>query len=266
MNDITLHYGNCMDMMEALPEGCADLVVTSPPYNIGKEYELGQLSISQYQRWQLDVFREAMRICKRNGNICWQIGNCIERTGEVIPLDCFLFNAFRACGVFARNRIVWTFEHGLHCKNRFSGRHETILWFSRSCDEYIFNLDDVRVPQKYPNKKHYKGPKKGQVSSNPAGKNPGDVWNIPNVKHNHVEKTDHPCQFPVELVGRLICALSNPGGLVVDPFMGVGSTGVAAVLHGRRFAGADTMENYVIEAQNRINKAKEGTLRVRNRK
>jgi hypothetical protein len=98
------------------------------------------------------------------------------------------------------------------------------------------------------------------------GNPPGDVWRIPNVKHNHVEKTDHPCQFPVELVGRLICALSNPGGLVVDPFMGVGSTGVAAVLHGRRFAGADTMEEYVREAQNRINKAKEGTLRVRNPK
>src|SRR5205823_575337 len=103
-----------------------------------------------------------------------------------------------------------------------------------------FNLDPIRIPQKYPGKKHFKGPNKGQPSANPLGKNPGDfwydaegrdenlempnVWIIPNVKHNHVEKTIHPCQFPVELVERLVLALSNPGDLVVDPYMGVGSS------------------------------------------
>src|ERR1041384_3300304 len=83
---------------------------------------------------------------------------------------------------------------------------------------YRFDLNAVRVPQKYPGKKHYKGPKKGKLSGNPKGKNPSDVWEIPNVKSRHVEKTKHPCQFPVALVQRLVRALTLPGSLVVDPF------------------------------------------------
>ena len=125
-----------------------------------------------------------------------------------------------------RNRIVWHFEHGLHCSRRLSGRHETILWFTKS-NAYTFHLDDIRVPPKYPNKRHFKGPKLGQLSCHPLGKNPGDVWIFPNVKNNHVEKTNHPCQFPVELAERLILALTSPGDLVLDPYMGVGSSAVS---------------------------------------
>ena len=107
-----------------------------------------------------------------------------------------------------RNRIVWHFEHGLHCSRRLSGRYETIMWFTKG-DDYVFELDPIRVPQKYPGKKYFKGPKAGQYSCNPLGKNPGDVWTIPNVKSNHVEKTGHPCQFPVELIERLVLALTR---------------------------------------------------------
>src|SRR5690606_35889755 len=102
---------------------------------------------------------------------------------------------------------------------------------------------------KYPNKRHYKGPARGALSSNPKGKNPGDVWIFPNVKHNHVEKTPHPCQFPVELPERLVLALTEPGDLVLDPYMGVGSTIVAAVRHGRRAAGAEIVPEYVALAR-----------------
>ena len=110
---------------------------------------------------------------------------------------------------------------GLHCKKRLSGRYETILWFTKS-DDYTFNLDPIRVPQKYPNKKYFKGKNKGKLSCNPLGKNPSDVWEIPNVKHNHVEKTEHPCQFPVELVDRLVLSLTNEGDVVFDPFLDLG--------------------------------------------
>jgi len=120
----------------------------------------------------------------------------------------------------------------------FLRRHETILWYSKG-DEYIFNLDAVRIPQKYPGKLGYKGDRSGQYSCNPLGKNPGDVWIIPNVKSNYVEKTAYLCQFPIEIPERLILALTNEGDLVVDPFIGVGTVAVASVLHGRRVAGAD---------------------------
>ena len=161
-----------------------------------------------------------------------------------------------------RNRIIWHFEHGLHCQHRFSGRHETVLWYTRG-ERYIFNLDAVRVPQKYPGKRAYKGPNKGEFSGNPLGKNPGDVWVFPNVKSNHVEKTLHPCQFPIELPTRLILALTKPGDLVVDPFIGVGSTAAAAVLTGRRVAGADFVREYIQIARERIRKVASRKLRYR---
>jgi adenine-specific DNA-methyltransferase len=161
-----------------------------------------------------------------------------------------------------RNRIVWAFEHGLHAKRRFSGRYEVALWFSKG-DEYIFHLDRVRVPQKYPNKRHFKGPKKGELSGNPLGKNPGDVWIFPNVKANHVEKTAHPAQYPVELVERFVLALTEEGDWVLDPFGGSGTTVIAALMHRRRGAMAEIVPEYVDLARTRLQEAWEGKLRVR---
>src|SRR5262249_24720879 len=161
-------------------------------------------------------------------SICWQVGNYVSN-GHIVPLDLELSPIFKKLGLKLRNRIIWHFGHGLHCKKRFSGRYEVVLWYSKT-DDYKFNLDNIRVPSKYPNKKHFKGPRKGELSGNPLGKNPSDVWNnddfgevwdIPNVNHNHVEKTDHPCQFPFGLVQRFVLALTDPGDNVFDPFLGV---------------------------------------------
>jgi len=194
--------------------------------------------------------------------MCWQIGNHVSRRSEIVPLDILLYPKFQSHGLILRNRIVWHFEHGLHCKRRFSGRYETILWFTKS-DEYTFNLDPVRVPSKYPSKKHFKGPRVGQLSCNPLGKNPGDIWIIPNVKSNHVEKTIHPCQFPVELIERLVLALTDPTDFVFDPYMGVGTTVIAAVKHDRVGYGCDIEPKYVEIAQERLDQLEAGVLRTR---
>ncbi len=111
--------------------------------------------------------------------------------------------------------------------------------------------------------KSSKGPKIGEYTCNPLGKNPGDLWIIPNVKHNHVEKTIHPCQFPVELIERFVLALTNEGDVVVDPYMGVGSTAAAAILHGRRAVGADIVPEYIEIARQRVLLAQAGLLRTR---
>jgi adenine-specific DNA-methyltransferase len=182
--------------------------------------------------------------------------------GEIIPLDIVLYPFFAKHGLKLRNRIVWHFEHGLHCSKRLSGRHETILWFTKS-DDYKFDLDPIRVPQKYPGKRHFKGPKAGQLSGNPLGKNPGDVWVFPNVKNNHVEKTVHPCQFPVELVDRLVLSLTDKDDWVMDPFLGVGTTVASAVSRGRRGCGSEKMNDYVEIAFERVQKAIDGVLPVR---
>lgn len=236
------------------------LIVTSPPYNIGKRYEK-RTSLEAYVQSQTQVISECVRLLDPAGSLCWQVGNHVE-DGEIFPLDVVLYHVFKDHGLKLRNRIVWHFEHGLHCSKRLSGRYETIMWFTKS-DDYIFNLDAIRVPSKYPNKKYFKGPKAGQLSCNPLGKNPGDLWVIPNVKNNHVEKTNHPCQFPVELIERLVLALTRPGDKVFDPYMGVGTSIIAALKHDRAGYGCDTSREYVDLAWERIHQLRAGTLQTR---
>ena len=257
---IVLYSGDCLDLLKSIPDASVQLVITSPPYNIGKEYEK-KLDLTVYLEQQARIIAECVRVLSPEGSICWQVGNYV-RAGSIVPLDVILYPLFMDAGLIMRNRIIWHFEHGLHCTKRFSGRYETINWFTKS-DHYVFNLDAVRVPQKYPAKKHFKGPRAGQYSCNPLGKNPGDLWIIPNVKSNHVEKTDHPCQFPVELVERLVLALSGKEDWVLDPFSGTGSSIIAAVRHKRRAAGAEIMDQYIELAKYRIQQELHGILRTR---
>lgn len=249
-----------LSYMGQLEDESMQLIVTSPPYNIGKPYER-RTSLEQYVNEQAACIDESVRLLHPSGSICWQVGNHVHK-GEVFPLDIVLYERFKGHGLRLRNRIVWTFGHGLHCSRRFSGRHETILWFTKG-DKYTFNLDAIRVPSKYPDKKHFKGPKKGQLSGNPLGKNPSDVWEIPNVKSNHVEKTEHPCQFPVALVERLVLGLTNPGDRVLDPYIGVGSTAVAALKHGRFAFGCDLEQRYIDIALKRLSDLHSRSLRTR---
>ncbi len=246
--------------MRRYADGSMHLIVCSPPYNIGKEYETRR-SQDVYLEQQAATIAEAVRLLHQKGSICWQVGNYIEG-GEIYPLDILLYPLFKVHGLQLRNRIVWTFGHGLHCQKRLSGRHETILWFTRS-DDYTFNLDSIRVPSKYPFKKHFKGPNKGQLSSNPLGKNPSDVWDIPNVKANHVEKTEHPCQFPIGLVERLVLAFTNEGENVLDPYLGVGSSALAALKNNRNAFGCDAVQRYIDISKERIKQLFAGELRMR---
>lgn len=250
-----------------------DLVITSPPYNVGKEYET-QKSIEVYLNEQEEIIKEIIRVTSDHGSICWQVGNFIGKDKEIFPLDIFYYSIFKKHGLKLRNRIVWHFGHGLHSKSRFSGRYEVILWFSKS-DDYIFNLDDVRIKSKYPGKRHFKGPNKGKLSGNPNGKNPSDVWkivqqdwenevwDIPNVKANHKEKTEHPCQYPIELVERCILALTNEDSKILDPFAGVGSTLIAAKKNSRQAIGIEKYKKYVDIGNERLKLFDSQKLKIR---
>lgn len=237
-----------------------DLVVTSPPYNIGKEYE-EQLPLEKYVEWQKGIVEKIYPRLKDTGSICWQVGNYVEN-GCITPLDIELAPIFKDLNLHLRNRIIWHFGHGLHSKTRFSGRYEVIMWYTKS-DTYTFNLDAVRIPAKYPSKRSYHGENRGKLSGNPKGKNPEDVWEIPNVKGNHVEKLNHPCQFPVGLIERLVLSMTNEGDLVFDPFSGVASSGVAALLHNRRFWGCEIVEEYAKLGQERLKQTLDGSIRYR---
>jgi len=248
------------------------LIVTSPPYNLGKEYESKE-GLSKYLEPYKDLISTMYKKLSPDGSICWQVGNFTDK-GEIFPLDCYFFPMFKEAGFKLRNRIIWHFEHGLHAQKRLSGRYETILWFTKT-DNYTFNLDSIRVPSKYPGKRKYKGLNKGELSGNPLGKNPSDfwrvvnedwekqVWEIVNVKSNHPEKTIHPCQFPIELVERCIVALTNEDDLVLDPFMGVGSSAIASLLHNRKFLGFEKELSYLEIADERVNQLATGNIKIR---
>ncbi|WP_207679357.1 DNA-methyltransferase [Desulfonema magnum] len=209
---IILHTGDTYAFLRTVPSDLSMLIITSPPYNVGKAYEI-RTSIDHYLKQQ-------------------------------------------------------------HASKRFSGRYETMLWFTKS-DNYKFNLDSVRVPSKYPGKRYYKGKNKGKISGNPLGKNPSDIWelvakewdkelwDIPNVKSNHPEKTEHPCQFPIELVERSVLAFTDEEDVVLDPYCGVASSLIAGLKHNRRVVGCEKDRHYVEIGKNRIYDFYAGKLKIR---
>lgn len=270
--EITITQGDSATTLDELPDGEAQLIITSPPYNIGKEYEQAT-QLEAYLDALSPIVEKLVRVLDEQGSLCWQVGNYVK-DGEVFPLDIFYYQLFKSHHLKLRNRIIWHFAHGLHATKRFSGRYEVLLWFTKT-DRHKFNLDPIRVPAKYPGKRHFKGKNYGKPSGNPLGKNPSDIWqlihhewetlmwDIPNVKANHPEKTLHPCQFPIELVERCVLALTDEHDLVLDPFSGVGSALLAALRHNRRAIGCEQESQYCDIARQRIEQFYAGALPYR---
>ncbi|MES0055182.1 site-specific DNA-methyltransferase [Mesorhizobium sp. M0078] len=274
----TILTGDALQILNAVGNKSCSLLITSPPYNIGKIYEREKKrDINSYVDWVSPIFKLAIEKIADDGHLCLQVGAHL-RNSEVFPLDYYFYKMLFDHGMKLRNRIIWRFNFGLNAKKRFSGRYETLLWFSKS-ENYKFNLDPVRIPQIYPGKRHSskKPGKAGQPSGNPLGKNPSDfwefsanehfntepVWDIPNVKANHPEKTQHPCQFPVELAERCVLALTDPGDIILDPFAGVGTSVVAALKHDRNGIGIEIDEGYAQVGRERITLLRNGELNLR---
>ena len=271
--ELVLAHGDSEKVLRTVPDNTVKLIISSPPYNLGKVYETAT-ELEEYFEVLDPIVKQLIRVLSPEGSLCWQVGNYVEKS-EVFPLDIFYYPYFKRHGLKLRNRIIWHFGHGLHASKRFSGRYETMLWFTKT-DNYTFNLDPVRQKSKYPGKTHYKpGEKYGKPSGNPKGKNPSDIWeivqrdfekglwDIPNVKANHPEKTLHPCQFPIELVERCVLALTNENDWVLDPFSGVASALLAALKLHRRAFGCDKERKYIDIGKQRIKDLYSGELGYR---
>jgi adenine-specific DNA-methyltransferase len=261
--DYKIYTGDRIEFLNKVKNNSVQLIITSPPYNIGKSYERKE-PLEKYLDEQKKTLIECVKKLKDEGSLCWQVGNFIKAKSEIIPLDIMIFNICAELGLKLRNRIIWHYEHGLHATKKFSGRYETIMWFTKS-DNYYFDFNDIRVKQKYPGKLGYRGKNKGKYTGNINGKNPSDVWIFPNVKSNHKEKTDHPCQFPIELAERLILSMSKKNDLVLDPYAGAGTTLIAALKNNRKAAGSEILKKYVDIINSRIDLLKNGKLPYRDR-
>lgn len=239
------------DFLDALPDASAQLVIFSPPYNLGKTYGglpgADRMRHLYYQGWMMTIVSEVARILTPGGVCFLQVGTTRDDANARVPLDILAYPWLREAGLDFQNRIAWIAQHGLTPRRRLAERYETALVFSKG--EPRFNPNAARIPQKQPNKRAFKGPRKGELSGHPLGAAPSDVWTIPHIGHNHPDLTDHPAAFPVSLARRAVLLYSLPGDLVVDPFSGSGSTQLAALACGRRFVGADLFYHDIREAR-----------------
>jgi len=241
------YLGDSLSMEDVVEENSVDLVVTSPPYNIGKEYE-EVVAANDYLDFMQQWMEKAETCLSVDGSFWLNIGFRKESDGrQYIPWEYEVFPIIRdELDISLVQQVIWHYKAGVNCRHRFSPRKETWLYCVADLDDYTFNLDDVRVPAKYPNQK-----KDGELKVNPKGKNPGDVWDIPKVTSGKnrasPERTDHPAQYPEDVIERIIKASSDPGDVVFDPFLGSGTTMKVARDLGRSCIGIELDEEYMDE-------------------
>jgi adenine-specific DNA-methyltransferase len=241
MNKIELIKGCCLEKMKDIEDKSIHCIITSPPYNIGKEYETKK-DLKVYLEWQKLILTDCYNKLKDSGTLIYNVGSYIDKNTNAIPLSYELYPILKEIGYNFRQNIVWTFSSGLSAKYKLSGRYEDIMWLYKGDKLPIFNLENIRL-------KEWKAFDK---RNNPNGKNPTNVWNIELVKGNSKEKKGHPCQFPEELINRLILGMTNENDLILDPFAGSYTTGLACINTNRNFIGIEKDLNYFNIGVNRI--------------
>lgn len=240
--NFTLYQSDCVASLRALASHVAvDLTVTSPPYNIGKSYEIFS-TLDDYLDWSKSWMHAVHGVTSDSGTFWLNVGYTpLHADGKAVPLAYLMWNL---SPFFLIQEVVWHYGAGVAGRAFYSPRNEKFLWYVKDSKNYTFNLDDVRDPDvKYPRQF-----KNGKLKVNPLGKNPTDVWQFAKVtsgaKRSSVERTPHPAQFPEAVIERVVKASSNVGDLVLDPFMGSGTTAVVATRLGRRVIGFELREDY----------------------
>lgn len=248
MNDIKYFIGDCRELLKTIPDNSVRLVVTSPPYNIGKPYGKykDKIALNDWESLIRDVTKEVVRILTPDGSFFLNLSPVPYGEGkEILPLPFIGYQIFKDCGLHLRNMITWTFNNMQNCTNRLSGRYENILWGVKDINNYIFNLDDIRVPYITQNDKRLVGG---------TGRNPTDVWYFDRVNNMTKKKLNlnHPTVYPLPMIERIIKMSSNIGDTVLDPFVGSGTTLVAAKKLGRSGIGFELDEKYAMEIEQRL--------------
>ncbi|WP_207205278.1 DNA-methyltransferase [Methanolobus psychrotolerans] len=252
--EINRIYQKSSEKMDEIDDNTVSLVVTSPPYNIdikygnvhkngkavsskGAKYE-DKLTEDEYIAMLTNVFNECKRVLKDDGSIWVNIKNRFSN-GTILP-PFWLIDIFD--DMYLKNIIIWNFDWGGSTSKRFSSRYEYVFWFTKDEKEYIFNLDDVTIPALNYRPDRFKS----------QWKNPSDVWYFQMVSGNYPERTSHPAQYPEELIERIVKVASNEDDIVLDPFMGSGTTARVASDLGRKYLGYETNTEYVDISEERL--------------
>jgi DNA modification methylase len=252
--DVNRIYCKSSEDMSEVETGSVALIVTSPPYNIDVKYGnlhkngksiaskgikySDNLPEEEYRKLLGRVFNECKRVLSQNGSIFVNIKNRYIDDNVIPPF--WILDYFRY--MFLKNIIIWNFDWGGSTNKRFSPRYEYVFWFTKNKDEYIFNLNDIKIPALNYRPDRFKTQKK----------NPSDVWYLQMVSGNYPERTSHPAQYPEELVERIVKVASNEGDVVLDPFIGSGTTAKIARDLKRKYIGYEIIPEYVKIAEERL--------------
>lgn len=248
MDDIIYKIGDCRELLKTVPDASVKLVVTSPPYNIGKPYGTytDRIALNEWEDLIRDVTREVARILTPDGSFFLNLSPVpFGKDKEILPLPFIGYQIMQENGLHLRNMITWTFNNMQNCTNRLSGRYENILWGVKDLNNYVFNLDDIRIPYITQNDKRLEGGK---------GRNPTDVWYFDRVNNMTKKKLNlqHPCVYPLPMIIKILKMSSNPGDTILDPFVGSGTSLVAAKILGRKGIGFELDEKYIDEIEMRL--------------
>lgn len=244
-----LYNDDCTELLDKIPKESIDTTITSPPYNIGKEYEKVK-PVEEYVNWCESWIKQIYDVTKPTGNFLLNVGYLeIPNVGRNVPITYLLWDK---TPFYLIQELIWNYGAGVTCKKILSPRNEKILWYVKNKEDYTFNLDPIRDPNvKYPNSKRH-----GKSRVNPLGKNPSDVWQIAKVtsgkNRSSKERTGHPAQFPNELIEKFVKGFSNPGDIILDPFIGSGTTAEMALMNNRKCVGIEIREDYCEIAVDRI--------------
>lgn len=252
-----LFCGDTLKMLKKLKAPIFNTIITSPPYNIGKEYEQVK-ALDDYVDWSVRWITDAGRLLTDDGSLMLNLGYVsVENCGRAVPIPYLLWDKIP---LYLNQEIVWNYSAGVACKNYLSPRNEKVLWYVKDSKNYVFNLDAIRDKNvKYPNSK-----KNGKLRVNTLGKNPSDVWEIAKVttglNRSSKERTSHPCQFPTDLIDRLVLGFSRPHSIVFDPFVGSGTTFESCIKNKRYCIGFEIKKEYCEIAKKRIENLQYGQL------
>lgn len=234
-----VYLGDCIEIMQTLPEKSIDLVFADPPFNIGINYDTynDNLTYQGYYDWSEKWIRETFRVLKDNGSIYIAIGD--EFAAEINLI-------LKKTGFHYRNWIIWYYTFGQSMARKFNRTHTHILYFTKSKKKFVFNDSEIRIPSarqlKYKDKR-----------ANPRGKLPDDVWMYSRVCGTFKERIgSHPCQMPEDLLTRIILASSAINDIVLDPFGGTGTTAFVAQKLDRRYLTIENSKKYYQLILNRL--------------
>jgi len=241
--------GDCLEVLKWMPDECVDIVITSPPYNAGKEYER-RLSEEEYTSFLADVFTNLKRVLKPDGRFCWNVPYQMRLSGvgePFSPWECSM-KAIRKVGLKFRDNITWNQLHSDNDTAWGSWMSASAPWLRHMTEAIIIGY-----------KKSWKKLKRGEsdITRDEFLKFVLDLWSIPTASRN----VGHPCPFPEELAYRCIKLFSYVRDIILDPFCGSGTTCLVAIRLNRCFIGIDIKPEYVRISKKRVEpELKQGRL------